>query len=415
MFFADDSLVFFKATREECLQIRRCLLLYERASGQMVNFDKSASTFGRNTSSQVIEDITSILSVGVTHSHELYLEARYFRNLDIMMAKVGHNPSYVWRSLLRSKDLIQKGLCWRVGNGRSIAIFTHQWVPNLPVRCGVNRVFDLTLKVEKLIDSDGSWNEIHVRSLVKPFDANAMLQIPLHRRGGEHFRYWVANDNGRYSVKSRYHLVRNSFSPPPFQLCYPWHKWWNMVWKLNVPPKIRIFLWRASWDYLHTVANLRSKYVPTDGFCSLCRLDQATTCHCLFFCPKVKQVWKDSIFWIVLKECKLISFVDCCMAVWTEWGRMSLNIFVVMCRVIWIEYCKNSHDHPISKESIKASWAVPLMEAFEISSLSDKCINVAIQSRSDKVWKRPLLNQFREDVDAGVDVANDKVSVGVVV
>lgn len=83
------------------------------------------------------------------------------------------------------------------------------------------------------------------------------------------------------------------------------------------------------------------------------------------------------------------------------------------CCVGRFEYCKNSHDHPISKESIKDSWAVPLLEAFEISS--DMFINVAIQSRSDKVWKRPLLNQLRLDVDAGVDVANDKVSVGVVV
>lgn len=91
---------------------------------------------------------------------------------------------------------------------------------------------------------------------------------------------------------------------------------------------------KSAINFLPTAANLHSKYVPTDGFCSLCRLDKATTCHCLFFCPKLKQVWKDSIFWIVLKECKLLSFVDCCMAIWTECGRMSLNIFVVLCWAI---------------------------------------------------------------------------------
>lgn len=43
------------------------------------------------------------------------LKARYFKNSDIMLAKTGSNPSYIWRSLLWSRDLLKKGLCWKVG------------------------------------------------------------------------------------------------------------------------------------------------------------------------------------------------------------------------------------------------------------------------------------------------------------
>lgn len=97
----------------------------------------------------------------------------------------------------------------------------------------------------------------------------------------------TSNDKGHYTVKSGYHLERNSFSTLPHQSNFPWQKWWNLVWKLNIPPKIRIFFWRDSWDFIPTASNLRMKHVPTDVFCYLCRFDQATTCHCLFFCPKV--------------------------------------------------------------------------------------------------------------------------------
>lgn len=45
------------------------------------------------------------------------LKARYFKTSYIMLAKAGSNPSYVWRSLLWSRDLLQRGLCWKVGNG----------------------------------------------------------------------------------------------------------------------------------------------------------------------------------------------------------------------------------------------------------------------------------------------------------
>lgn len=51
------------------------------------------------------------------------LKARYFKHSNIMMATLGSDPSYVWRSMLWSRDLLQKGLCWRVENGNSIAIF----------------------------------------------------------------------------------------------------------------------------------------------------------------------------------------------------------------------------------------------------------------------------------------------------
>lgn len=42
------------------------------------------------------------------------LKARYFRHQDIMAAGLGNNPSYLWRSLLWSRPLLEKGLCCHV-------------------------------------------------------------------------------------------------------------------------------------------------------------------------------------------------------------------------------------------------------------------------------------------------------------
>lgn len=41
LLFKDDSLLFYKATREECTTLKQALNLYERASGQAINYDKS--------------------------------------------------------------------------------------------------------------------------------------------------------------------------------------------------------------------------------------------------------------------------------------------------------------------------------------------------------------------------------------
>ena len=49
LFFADDSLLFCKATSQECQHLMNILQLYEAASGQKINADKSSVFFSNNT------------------------------------------------------------------------------------------------------------------------------------------------------------------------------------------------------------------------------------------------------------------------------------------------------------------------------------------------------------------------------
>lgn len=49
LFFADDSLIFFRATMEDCIQVKQCLHDYELASWQVINFDKHSLSFTPNT------------------------------------------------------------------------------------------------------------------------------------------------------------------------------------------------------------------------------------------------------------------------------------------------------------------------------------------------------------------------------
>lgn len=48
--------------------------------------------------------------VNLDHLVIRVFKAKYFKNLDIMDASMGVNPSYIWRSLLWSRDILQKGI-----------------------------------------------------------------------------------------------------------------------------------------------------------------------------------------------------------------------------------------------------------------------------------------------------------------
>ena len=63
LFFADDSLFFCKAQKEECHTILRILKEYEKASGQLINFDKSSIQFGHKIEESVRQELRDILGI----------------------------------------------------------------------------------------------------------------------------------------------------------------------------------------------------------------------------------------------------------------------------------------------------------------------------------------------------------------
>ena len=67
LLFADDSLFFCKANKEECQTIIRILKEYEAVSGQQIDFQKSSIQFGHKIeedSRQELRDILGIQNIG---------------------------------------------------------------------------------------------------------------------------------------------------------------------------------------------------------------------------------------------------------------------------------------------------------------------------------------------------------------
>ena len=58
LLFADDSLLFCKATEEESRELLQILNIYQRASGQEINYKKSATAFSKGTPSQLQHKIS---------------------------------------------------------------------------------------------------------------------------------------------------------------------------------------------------------------------------------------------------------------------------------------------------------------------------------------------------------------------
>ena len=73
LFFANDSILFCKATPDECQVLKLILHRYEEALGQKINTDKSSVFFSPNTSQDIKNEIFNILGPMQDSKHTKYL------------------------------------------------------------------------------------------------------------------------------------------------------------------------------------------------------------------------------------------------------------------------------------------------------------------------------------------------------
>lgn len=73
IFFANDSLLFCKANSLELSRLIHMLRMYEKASSQRFNKEKTSIQLSRNTSRETQDIILSIAKVRSTLSYEKYL------------------------------------------------------------------------------------------------------------------------------------------------------------------------------------------------------------------------------------------------------------------------------------------------------------------------------------------------------
>jgi len=61
------------------------------------------------------------------------LKAKYFPHNDYFSASLGHNPSYVWRSLWNAREVVSRGLKRSIGTGETLSVSNQSWLRD-PIR-----------------------------------------------------------------------------------------------------------------------------------------------------------------------------------------------------------------------------------------------------------------------------------------
>ena len=137
-------------------------------------------------------------------------KARFFPNCSILEAKDSSIRSYAWKSILSARDVIRKGMVWRIGNGSTARIKEDNWLPVKSNRSVISPLISIQpeTKVSALINQDlGMWKTEMVGNSFLPHEASIILGIPLSSRLPLDRPTWGLTANGVFSTKSAYKLL----------------------------------------------------------------------------------------------------------------------------------------------------------------------------------------------------------------
>ncbi|XP_031127687.1 uncharacterized protein LOC116029785 [Ipomoea triloba] len=145
-------------------------------------------------------------------------------------AKLGGNPSYIWRSILAGQHVLKSGVARTIGDGVGSKIWGWPWLAD-PVDSNLH-----TACIEELKDAT-------VSGLLDADDSQLVFTA------------------------------------------------WERLWKLPVPPKVRNLLWRCARNILPVRVALQSKRVWIGGGCPLCSHMEETAAHLFCECEVARHLW----------------------------------------------------------------------------------------------------------------------------
>lgn len=135
------------------------------------------------------------------------------------------------------------------------------------------RVEGELLKVQDLINSETrEWDDAILSRWLKLHDSALVKHVPMGMFDYEDYLEWCFEANGAYYVRSGYQVA-----------CEPMGEngngGWKNIWSLDIPGKVKGFLWRTCKELLPTCKKLCQKRVVEDARFPVCRFVEEDALH----------------------------------------------------------------------------------------------------------------------------------------
>lgn len=162
------------------------------------------------------------------------------------------------------------------------------WIPDIDPL--INKIlthsnFTSQCSLKDMMLPDGSWNLDLFRIWLIHNIINSIANIPPpHLAVGVDKIIWACSSFGTFFVRSAFWSIKESSWEPKDDR-------WNHIWKFQGPQCVRLCLWLATKQRLHTNIERLHRGLATHSTCHICGHDTKDTIHALRDCLAAKEVW----------------------------------------------------------------------------------------------------------------------------
>jgi hypothetical protein len=175
---------------------------------------------------------------------------------------------------------------------------------------------------------------------------------------------------------------------------------WNRLWKLKVPPKVKVFWWKVLHEFLPTKSVLHQRHIEPLPYCDICGAERETTLHVMTECTLARVFWREIK---LMRGVKLPSVHPqswasdiLCPEVCAE-GEKDLLINGMYS--IWLQRNQRRHDEPQIPLRAAAQWAVDTAyDLWQLSQAMKKEKSNAVRQR----WNPPPAGWHKCNVDGAL-------------
>lgn len=208
---------------------------------------------------------------------------------DSLLSITPRKCSWAWRSLCQGFNRLQSGFTKKIGNGSDTSVLHDPWVFCFPLsRMPTYIHCDLALHDFKVCDFivDNCWNFDMLSLFFGPSLVFRIGSLPLSSFPVDDSWVWASSTNGLATPSYAYrHLQGMDDSLRVARTD------WCSIWKLTVPPKVKLFLWKFCSGVLPTGDFLCKRNIIDTASCAICSSRPDTDVHIIFDCPLAAQIW----------------------------------------------------------------------------------------------------------------------------
>lgn len=133
------------------------------------------------------------------------IKGKYYPKGGLFQAQAQNQASWLWKSWIGAKKILQKGVQYQVGDGKSIRIWEVPWIETTlnfmpqtqkPPNCRLTWISEL------IQPENRRWNSTLIHRLFNQENAATILQMPINRMGMKDKLIWTHTQNGYPSRRS---------------------------------------------------------------------------------------------------------------------------------------------------------------------------------------------------------------------